>query len=273
MPTSKEMKLRAAIIESYVHDMLGTELSFPAYMKTIEYKYRVDVMVLALARGFITPEQIPPNKSREVQEKYLKRAPDRIRDAAAKIGTDVHELMERLSLGEALDVPNEYKNHIRAWRAFMQAYQVEVIKTEFTVESRRFNYMGTGDLLYISHAFPELGRILADYKSSESGIWPDIALQLAAIRYADYILDCLKRPHADDYEHQPADVRIDKTTLGTIQSYQGIQITGSGYQVVPVRVNENTFKVFQAAQIVADWKTDREKNALGKAEFIELEAA
>lgn len=273
MPTSKQMKLRAAIIESHVQDMLGTELAFPAFMKTVEYKYRIDVMVLALARGYITPEQVPPNKAREVQEKYLKKAPDRIRDAAAKIGTDVHDLMERLALGEIIDVPDEYKNHIRAWRMFMRDWQVEVLKTEFTVESRRFGYMGTGDLLYKSHNHTDLGNVLSDYKSSESGIWPDIALQLSAIRYADYILDCIKRPHADDYEHTPSDVRIDKETLGTIKSFQGIQITGNGYQVVPVRVNENTFKVFQAAQIVADWKTDREKNALGPAEFIELEAA
>lgn len=268
MPTSKQMKLRAAIIEMHVQEMLTTELDFPAFMKLIDYKYRIDVMVLALARGYITPEQIPPNKAREVQEKYLKKAPDRIRDAAAKIGTDVHDLMERLALGEKIDVPPEYANHIRAWRMFMADWGVQVVDTEFTVEGD--NYMGTGDLLWRSERRPELGLILGDYKSSESGIWPDIALQLAAIRYAKHILRCLKRPHADDYLHLPSDVVIDDKTLGQIKSYTGIQITGNGYKVVPVNVTLNTFKVFQAATIVADWKTDREKNALGPAEFVEL---
>lgn len=266
MATSKQMKLRAAIIESIVQDMLTTTLSFEAFMKNVEYKYRVDVMVLALARGYITPEQVPPNKAREVQEKFLKKAPDRLRDAAARIGTDVHDLAERLSLGEVVDVPDEYKRHIASWREFMLRWGVRVKYTEFTVEGD--DYMGTGDLLYESEVYPELGLILADYKSSQSGIWPDIALQLAAIRFANHILHCRVRPHADGYEHKPTDVVVDRETLGKIKSYQGIQITAEGFKVVPVRVNMNTFRVFQAATIVADWKTDREKNALGLAEFI-----
>jgi hypothetical protein len=271
MPTSKQMKLRAAVIEQHVQDMITTELSFSDFMKLVPYNLRVDVMVLALARGFITPEQVPPNKAREVQEKYLKKAPDRIRDAAAKIGTDVHDIMERLALGEKIDVPEEYRNHIAAWRDFMQRWGVRVRDTEFTVEGD--NYMGTGDLLFESEVYPDLGLILGDYKSSESGIWPDIALQLAAIRYAKHILRCLKRPHPDDYEHKPEDVVIDTMTLPQIKSYVGIQITDKGHKVVPVRVNMNTYRVFQAAYIVADWKTDREKNALGPAEFVELNAA
>jgi hypothetical protein len=271
MPTSKQMKLRAAIIEMHTQEMLTTQLDFPAFMKTIEYKYRVDVMVLALARGYITPEQIPPNKCQEVVEKFMKKAPDRLRDAAAKIGTDVHDIMERLALGEKVDVPPEYVNHIRSWRDFMRRWGVKVVDTEFTVEGE--NYMGTGDLMFESEVYPELGLILGDYKSSESGIWPDIALQLAAIRYAKHILRCHKRPHPDDYEHVASDVSIDTVTLPKIKSFVGIQITGEGHQVVPVRVNMNTFRVFQAAYIVADWKTDREKNALGESQFIMLPEA
>jgi hypothetical protein len=278
MATSKQMKERSALLHEITEqlgeyvaiEVITEDADIPVFMKQVEYKYRTDVYALALARGYIKPSDVPPNKAREVAEKFLKKAPDRIRDDKGRIGTEVHGIIEELTFGEVVEFNQERLNHIKAWRQFMRDWDMEILMTEFVVEGD--DWMGTGDFLGRSRRYPELGLILGDYKTSESGIWEDIALQLAGLRYGNYIIECLAKPHPDGYEHKLSDVRKRTDILPRIDSFIGVQIVEGGYQVDQVNVTEATFKVFQAALIVATWKTDYEKFALKRGKFVPIEA-
>lgn len=247
MATAEQMKLRRTIIVEHT-TMLGEG---EIYIDEVPKNILVDVLVLALSRRIIEVDDVPPKLAQKVFYGYVKGASDRIRDDAAERGTEVHGYAEALANGEKVDVPPELVGHVNTWRKWREDYQMEFVMNEFNVYNQRYYYAGTGDFLGYSGLHPEWGLICADYKTSESGIWPDIALQLGAIRGADFIL------RLDGTE--------DRTTLPKIRTYLGVQITSAGYQVVPVTVTEATFRVFLSANNIAKWKRDAEKFALDKS--------
>lgn len=116
----------------------------------------------------------------------LKGLPNRNRDAAAKKGTKVHKLAERLIAGEEIDVPEELKGHVDSYIGFLEQMEPDPIAVEGVGISRKFKYMGTFDLLADVEG---LGRCLLDIKTSRSGIFPETALQIAAYRYCETYLD------------------------------------------------------------------------------------
>lgn len=135
------------------------------------------------------------------------------RDAAARRGTEVHGLAERLIMGEQVDVPDELAGHVEAYVNFLDAFQVQPVLVEFVVASHQFGWAGTCDLIA---DFPTLGkRLLCDIKTSRSGVFGETSWQLAGYRYADCYMDS----HGIEYPMMPVDgcavihVRADGTDL------------------------------------------------------------
>jgi len=109
--------------------------------------------------------------------------------AAAVRGTAVHKLAERLSKGEAVDVPDHLRGHVEACIGFLDGYHVEPFLTEPALFSRKHKYAGSAD--FFATAVKPDGttvRILGDYKTNASGPWGSVAFQLAGYRYADFYL-------------------------------------------------------------------------------------
>jgi hypothetical protein len=254
MPTAEQMQLRQENIAVWVDELSSANGDTESVIKRIPDNLKVPVLAGALANGSINAEFVAPKIANDVAMSFIKDTGNRSRDAAADKGTEVHALAEAITNGEVVTVPPALENHIKSWQQFREFYDLEFVKTEFTVWSPTHDYAGTGDFLALSRRFPELGLICGDYKTSVSGIWPDIALQLAAIRYADFIGNF--------------DLTEDHETLQQIKRYWGVQITADGYRVVPVKVNEAVFRVFLSAINVARWKRDYEQFALGKSEFV-----
>lgn len=178
----------------------------------------------------------------------IKGAPWRDRDAAANKGTLVHDLAERISLGieSPTVVPPEIKGHVESFRRFLDEWQPEWQAVESTVYSRKNSYAGTLDFIA---KLPGLGLCLGDYKTSRSGIFGDIALQLSAYRYADFI-------GLPDNSEAP---------VPKVDNCVGIHITEKGYKVIPVKADEEAFSYFLAATKVARWTSDVSKTVLGSA--------
>jgi hypothetical protein len=254
MPTAEQMQLRQEKITAWVDELSSANGDAESVIKRIPYNLKVPVLAGALANGSISTELVAPKIANDVAMSFIKDTGNRTRDAAADKGTKVHALAEAITNGEVVTVPPALEHHIESWQQFRDFYDLEFVLTEFTVWSPTHEYAGTSDFLARSRRFPELGLICGDYKTSVSGIWPDIALQLAAIRYADFIG---KFDLSEDYE-----------TLKDIETYWGVQITADGYRVVPVNVNEAVFRVFLSAINIARWKRDYEQFALGKSEFV-----
>lgn len=172
----------------------------------------------------------------------LKQSPYTDRDKAANRGTEVHALAEKLIHGQEVDVPEELAGHIDSYVRFLDKWQPKPILVEATVASRRWRYAGTLDCVY---DLPDGRRVLADIKTSRSGIFGETALQLAAYRYAEFYID-------DNGDEQPmADLNITHV--------QGLWIRGDGYDVLPITADEQQFKNFLHVAWGARWsKTARD---------------
>ena len=117
---------------------------------------------------------------------FLKRAPDRNTRKAADIGTAAHGVFESLALGNPLGtITPDLEPFARQFEDYLAAVQPKYLRTEDTVWSDKHAYAGSFD------AFAEIQgeRCWLDNKTTRSGVYADVALQLAAYRQADYLMD------------------------------------------------------------------------------------
>ena len=171
----------------------------------------------------------------------LQKARYEEKDTAAKRGTEVHGLAERLVKGEEIEVPDELAGHVESYVAFLDAFQVEPVHIEFSIASYKHGYAGTGDLI---GWFPTLGRtLLCDIKTNRSGIFGETALQLAAYRNADVLLD-------EDGEHD----------MPPVDGCAAIHVRADGADLIPVTAGARQFRQFLYVQQVAEF--DRESRDL-----------
>lgn len=176
----------------------------------------------------------------------MKNAPWRDRDAAANKGTQVHDFAEQITLypERQHDIPPALKGHVDSFKRFLDEWQPDYEATEMTVYNRTDHYAGTLDA--IAH-LPGLGLCLIDYKTNRSGIFGDIALQLAAYRHAEFI----GLPDDTEVPMYPVDNCI------------GLHIGPDGYKVIPVDTGPDIFAYFLHALEMAKWAEDVSKNVLG----------
>lgn len=170
---------------------------------------------------------------REAIVSALKQAPYTERDTAAKRGTEVHLLAEKLAQGEDVEVPEELAGHVASCVQFLDDWKIKPVVVEVVVASRRWNYCGTLDIVA---DLPDGSRSLMDYKTSRSGIFGETALQLAAYAHAEVYLDGEDEKPVSD--------------LG-ITTAHAVWIRADGYTVYPVDISEQTFRTFCHVAYVA----------------------
>lgn len=180
--------------------------------------------------------QLSPAKRLE----KLQKARYAEKDAAAKRGTEVHNLAEKLVHGTEIEVPDELAGHVEAYVRFLDAFAVEPVHVEFSIASYRHGYAGTGDLIAW---FPTLGQtLLCDIKTNKSGIFGETALQLAAYRHADVLVD-------DEGERD----------MPIVDGCAAIHVRADGADLIPVTANEQQFRQFLYVQQVHEFdRTSRD---------------
>lgn len=176
----------------------------------------------------------------------LKQAPYSDRDNAARRGTEVHKLAEKLIQGEEVVKPDELAGHIDSYRKFLDEWQPKPVLVEASVGSRKWSYCGTLDSVL---DLPDGRRVIADIKTSRSGIYPETALQLAAYRFAEFYLD-------GEAERPMADLNI--------QGAIGIWVRADGYDVLPIVADEAQFNKFLHVAVGARWQQDN-RDLIGAA--------
>jgi hypothetical protein len=164
-------------------------------------------------------------------------------DAAARRGTEVHRLGEALVQGEEIEVPEALAGHVESYVHFLDEWEPEPVLVETVVGHRRWRYCGTTDLI----ADMRGERWLLDLKTARSGIYPEVALQLAAYRWAEVYLD-------GNGDEQPMD------ELG-VDRAAAVHVRADGYDVIPLRSDEAVFRAFQHVAWIArmqkqweDWR-------------------
>lgn len=175
-----------------------------------------------------------------VRLKTLKRARYADRDAAANRGTQVHAFAERLVTGDRVAVPDELAGHVESYVRFLDDFDVQPVLVERTVHSRRHGYCGTFDLIadLLDPDDPEQRqRWLLDIKTSRSGVFGEVALQLAAYRFADVWID-----EDDRVEHDMPDVDL----VGAVH------VRADDYDLIPLEAGAEQQRTFlYVAQVAA----------------------
>lgn len=173
--------------------------------------------------------------------KALQQARFTARDAAARRGTEVHQLAERLVAGGEVELPEAIAGHVEAYAAWLDAWQVQPVVVEGVCISYRHGYAGTFDLIadLLDVEDPRRTvRWLLDLKTSQSGVFGETALQLAAYRYAEAF-----RPAGGDAEVEVPEV--EQTGV--------VHVTADGAHLVPVQAGPVQYRQFLYVQQVAEF--------------------
>lgn len=189
-------------------------------------------------------------RGRDAAFEYLKEAPFRDRDEAARRGTDVHRLAEQLHHGDEVDVPEALLGHVDSYLDWWDEWQPDPadVIVEGVVINRKAQYMGTFDLIATIQTTPanppawwptdRPARVLADLKTSRSGIYPEVALQLAAYRFAEQYL-----PNPDG--------QCDEVPMPQVDGCAALHVRADGYDFIPVLADERAFRTFLYVDQVA----------------------
>ncbi|MGW3545864.1 hypothetical protein ACWDNI_35725 [Nocardia niigatensis] len=163
------------------------------------------------------------------------------RDKAAARGTAVHDIAERLVHGETVDVPEELRGHVEAYVKFLDDFDVTPVIVESTVVSYQYGYAGTLDL--IADLVMDDGltfRWLLDIKTTQSGVYGETALQLAAYR------------HADAYVYSNG-IESSEKPLPYVHRTGVVHVRSDGYDLVPVTAGHDQLRAFRYVQQVAEF--------------------
>ena len=171
----------------------------------------------------------------------LKDVPWQRRDAAGIRGTEVHELAHRLTLGERVDVPQYLQGHVESCLAFLDDYEIEPVFVEAPIANRAWWYAGTPDLV---GQRPDGQTVLVDWKTADSGVYGETALQLVAYARAEFYIDALG----------------DEAPMPHIDETWAVHITASGYEVYRARFDDVAWETFlhvahvgRAAKDIESW--------------------
>lgn len=166
-------------------------------------------------------------------------------DEASNRGTEVHTFGERLARGEEVIVPPELEGHVLSYVRFLDEWKPTNAILEGVTVNRRWGYMGKFDMIA---EFPgrtwvdgpwagkPVGRGLLDIKTSRSGIFAEVALQLEAYRQGETILS--------------GKVEVPMPEIDWVGA---IWVRTDGYDVHVFNTDESTFRTFLYIKQVGEW--------------------
>lgn len=179
---------------------------------------------------------------------YLKNAPNRDTKDAAELGSAAHEAFEIILKGKPIGrVRPDVEIFVRLFEKFVEDVQPKILMQEETVYSEDHSYMGSFD------GYGSIADKLAwfDWKTTRSGIHAEVALQLAAYRYSQYVI-------------QP-----DGTTKPTPPADGGLvlHVRPEKLQLVEVKCDEDVFAHFLHLRETFRWVDGMDREVIGKSAY------
>lgn len=178
--------------------------------------------------------------------RWLKSAPYQQRDKAADLGTRIHEAAEAYKLGRPMpEWAEDIRPYMEQYVRWLVAHEPTFEATEATVYSRTERYAGTLDAIV---TLADGRRLLIDYKSGKD-VYPEVAIQLAAYRHAEFIgmPDNTERPVPE----------VDGCAVLHLQA------TADTPAFREVRADREVFATFLYAREVFRWQEETSKGVLG----------
>jgi hypothetical protein len=135
----------------------------------------------------------------------------RKKEAAADIGTQTHEIIERILKGEiGIVVPDYLKSTIDSFAAwYSQAGIDSVLHSELPVVSEKYGYGGTIDIVF---KMQDGTTLICDWKTS-NGLYKETSLQIAAYRQA----------YIEMVDHKPSDSIINAGAVRLGKDYPAFE--------------------------------------------------
>jgi hypothetical protein len=191
---------------------------------------------------------------------YLKGAATRYTKTRANVGSDAHDLFERMIRNQRIGrVHPDMVPYQRNFAAFLDQVQPELVRAEDVAWSDTHEYAGSFDgilrLRLDENGSPdpqgESALVMADWKTSKA-TYPDVALQMSAYAHADVMID----PQGNR-EPMPA---FDGAVV--------LHITEDQAAFKPVRIAEengkpDVFAYFLHLRETFNWVNDVSKSVLG----------
>lgn len=173
----------------------------------------------------------------------LKGSPWQQRDAAADLGSYVHNQIEARILGQTpAEPPAEVAARVAHFESFCADYAPVFEAAEATVYNREAQYAGTLD----SIAMIGGERFIIDVKTTKSGVYPEHALQLCAYAHAEFI-------GAPDGTEVP---------MPEIDAGAVLWINPRGYEFHRVRIDDQVYGYFLAIAMAWEFQNTFGKSAL-----------
>ena len=176
----------------------------------------------------------------EKGRKFVSNAHKRTRDAAADAGTEAHKAIERHILGEPVGELGELAQaSFENFLEFEKQLEPRWEASELTVFNPTAKYAGTLDFIAEIPALGE-GLTLGDIKTGK-GVYLEVALQLAAYRFAEFATTA----------HNNEKVDMPKTERAVV-----LHLRPDSWELVPVQADTEAFQMFLHVSNVA-WFTRR----------------
>lgn len=174
----------------------------------------------------------------------LKGSPWQVRDKAADFGTHVHKQIEARLLGQTpAEPPADVATRVGYFQQWADDYLPDFEAAEATVYNRADHYAGTLDII------ATIGgkRYIVDVKTGKSGVFPEMALQLAAYANAEFI-------------GAPDGTEI---VMPEIEAGAVLWIGPNGYEFVGVRIDDVIYESF--LDVANSWNF---QNVIGKSAIL-----
>lgn len=184
------------------------------------------------------------------------RRSEAIRDTAAKIGSEVHELCSAILTGRPFEAAPVHAPYLEHFRRFLHEWDFEPWGSELMVCNLTEGYGGTLDALGTFRGRPPFGQMqivpgawtLLDIKSGRS-LGNEIGLQLAAYGRAEWI-GWEGTAHREAIPAPPAQSVV-------------LHLRPEGYRVIPYHVTDEEFRAFLAALEIWRWQKGAGKRVKG----------
>ena len=189
---------------------------------------------------------------------FLKRSHMRNLDTASVKGTEVHAMTEDVDNlgGIPARIHKDLLPYARGYLAFREETEAEIVEVETSIWSTEHNYSGTLDrsLRIPESAWANMDappswyegpdmRILADVKTTRSGVHAEVAVQLAAYRAAD------QKMVANEEGLFVPEPWAEHSTTGLV-----IHLRPDSWKLVPVEIGPEIFQVFVNLLSVFRWE-------------------
>lgn len=193
---------------------------------------------------------------------------------AADLGTAVHAAIEEYAItGKLPSVDAEVQPYLDSFDVWAQRFQPAYDAAEFTVYSPTYGYAGTCDGVFTVDGV----RFIVDYKSSAKSfdargnpatVYPEIALQLAGYRYAEFAAAWRPRRYEQFrrryYLLGPGEI-ASQVPVPTVDAGLGVKITPAHTTAYPVRCDEAVHTAFLYVLEAARWQFEMSKGVIGEA--------